>query len=316
MRVKTLVSLLTLLIFLSGFCIHNAGALPTSSVSLQGNVGFVIDLVFPEEARPADLITHNLTLTATTSVFWFNVTLVVKALVDADWQQVYNVDIPSRSVTTDEKIYEQGTFTVPKGAHDRLYCFVHVSTQAYTTSREASYIFYTTQIRSVTYDELLNDYNELLNDYNELLNDYNGLMANYSGLLADHKALLESYDELSARYSALNPNYTLILDQYSSLQTAYSSLNSSYHSQKESYDALRADYDSLQASYSMLNTTCNALRTENSNLGRLVGSANSELSLSRNLMYAFIAAALVLGAIAIYVKRKKPPVVYIRKQEV
>ena len=309
MRVKTLVSLLTLLIFLSGFCIHNVGALLTSSVSLQGNVGFVIDLVFPEEARPADLITHNLTLTATTSVFWFNVTLVVKALVDANWQQVYNVDIPSRSVTTDEKIYEQGTFTVPKGAHDRLYCFVHVSTQAYTTSREASYIFYTTQIRSVTYDELLND-------YNELLNDYNGLMANYSGLLADHKALLESYDELSARYSALNPNYTLILDQYSSLQTAYSSLNSSYHSQKESYDALRADYDSLQASYSMLNTTCNALRTENSNLGRLVGSANSELSLSRNLMYAFIAAALVLGAIAIYVKRKKPPVVYIRKQEV
>ena len=309
MRVKTLVSLLTLLIFLSSFCIHNAGALLTSSVSLQGNVGFVIDLVFPEEARPADLITHNLTLTATTSVFWFNVTLVVKALVDADWQQVYNVDIPSRSVTTDEKIYEQGTFTVPKGAHDRLYCFVHVSTQAYTTSREASYIFYTTQIRSATYDELLND-------YNELLNDYNGLMANYSGLLADHKTLLESYDELSARYSALNPNYTLILDQYSSLQTAYSSLNSSYHSQKESYDALRADYDSLQASYSMLNTTCNALRTENSNLGRLVGSANSELSLSRNLMYAFIAAALVLGAIAIYVKRKKPPVVYIRKQEV
>ncbi|MGQ9550810.1 MAG: hypothetical protein ACUVUE_00145 [Candidatus Bathycorpusculaceae bacterium] len=300
-------------VILFGICVNEAGASQANSISLQGNVGFTIDLVFPEEARPGDLVTHNMTLTATTAVFWFNVTLVVKALVNVDWQQVYSVEVPSRSVPANEKISEQGMFTVPEGVHDRLFCFVYVSTQTYAASGEASYTFYTTQIRSMTYDELLNGYNELLNDYNQL-------MANYSRLLADYEALLESHDELSIRYDALNSNYTLMLDQYESLQTAYSSLNSTYYSQKESqeesYDSLRADCDSLQASYSALNATCNDLRTENSNLGRLVDSARSELSLSRNLMYASIATALALGAFALYVVRKKPPVVYIRKQEV
>jgi hypothetical protein len=311
MRAKTLVSLLTLLTLLFGICVYDASASQTNSVSLHGNVGFIVDLVFPEEARPGDFITHNLTLTATTAVFWFNVTLTVKALVNEEWQQVYSVEIPSGSVPANEKISEQGTFTVPGGAYDRLFCFVYVSTQTYAASGEASYTFCTTQIRSVPYDELLND-------YTELLNDYNGLMANYSGLLADYEALLKSNDELSTRYNALNSNYTLVLDQYESLQTAYSSLNSTYYSQKESqrdsYDTLRAYYDSLQESYRALNATCNDLRTENSNLGRLVDSTRSELSLSRNLMYASIAAALALGAIAVYVIRKKPTVVYIRKQ--
>jgi hypothetical protein len=67
-----------------------------------------------------------------------------------------------------------------------------------------THIFYTTHVRTMTYDEL---------------------SANYSSLLTDYETLFGSYDALSTQYGGLDSTY-------SSLQTTFESLNSSYFTQK------------------------------------------------------------------------------------
>ena len=62
MRTKNVVYFLSLLL-MSSAVVYCAGAAQTSSVSFHG-VGVTVDLAFPEEAHPAENISHNLTITA------------------------------------------------------------------------------------------------------------------------------------------------------------------------------------------------------------------------------------------------------------
>jgi len=153
----------------------------------------------------------------------------------------------------DENLTRQMMFTLPQEAHDRLCCFMYVLTGK-TPGDPSSYTYYTTQVETVTYDELLSEYNELL--------------ANYSSLLSDYQILLESYNNLSAQCSDLNSTYDSLLSQYNELLTDYT-------------------------------------RTR------------AQLALTRNLMYAFVASTLILVALILYIKKKKPePYIVIRKETV
>jgi len=259
-------------------------------------------LTFPEKAQPTETITHNLTITAYTSLQLENFTMIIKALVNSSWQQVHKEQIFMQDMLQDENLTRQMMFTLPQETHDRLYCFMYVLTGK-TPGDPSSFTYYTTQVDTLTYDELLSEYNELL--------------ANYSSLLSDYQILLESYNNLSAQYSDLNSTYDLLLSQYNELLTDYNALNSTYYTQKANYDFLQINYNSLQTNYNLLNQSYTTLETETNDLLHKIVSSNSELALTRNFMYAFVASTLILVALILYIKKKKPePYIVIRKETV
>jgi hypothetical protein len=285
MRFKAIVCLLAILCVLSG-SVHETGASPVSNVTF-GGPGITIELKFPEEAHPTETITHNLTLTALTSLVLQNFTLVIKVLVNMSWQQVYKEQVFLRSMEQSEALISEGKFTLPQNAHETLYCNMHVLTDR--VSEPLTCTFYTTNVRTMTYNELL---------------------ANYSSLLTDYETLLGSYNNLSTRYGGLNSTYNLLLNQHSSLLATFASLNSSYFIQKAVYDALRTSYDSLDASYKTLNQTYYAMRNT-------IDTPEAELTTTRYITYALIAVTVALVALVIYLKKKKDePYVVLRKETV
>lgn len=300
MRVKGLVCLVLTLFFLYG-SICEIGALSNSSVSFYG-AGVIIDLTFPEEAHPTESITHNLTITANTSLTLENFTVIIKALVDSSWQQVYKEQILLRDMLQGENLTRRMRFTLPEKAHGRLYCFIYVLTDK-AAGDHLSYTLYTTHVRTLTYSELLSKYNELL--------------TNYSDLLTDYETLLESYNNLSTQYNTLNSTYNSLLNEYNILQSNYNSLNSTYYSLKASYDSLLSSYNSLEADYNSLNQTYITLENEINDLQQRIDASKIELNNTRNLMYLFIGTTIALIALIIYVKKKKPePYIVIRKETV
>lgn len=299
MRVKAIVSLLVVLYFLSG-PIHEAGALAVSNVSFLG-AGVAIDLEFPEEAHPTETITHNLTITALSSLVLQNFTLVMEALVNTSWQQVYKEQVLLLSMQQSEVLVRKTQFTLPQNASETLYCYMYVLTDK-VSSEPSTYTFYTTHVRTMTYNELLSWYNELL--------------VNYSSLRTDYETLLGTYNALSTQYSGLNLTYNLLLNQYNSLQATFESLNSSYFSKKADYDALKTNYDSLEGSYGTLNQTYYALKVENDDLRNTIGAPDTELTMTRNIVYVLIAVIVALVALVIYIKKKPQPYIVLRKETV
>ncbi len=300
MRVKALVSLVILVSFLFGG-IPEAGALSIDKVTFRG-AGVVIDLTFPEEAHPTETISHNLTITAYTSLELKNFTLVIRALVDVTWQQVYKEQMHLPDMRQNESLTRRIMFTLPQNAYERLYCYVHVLTDK-ILSDPLTYTFYSTHVGTMTYSELLREYDELF--------------ANYSTLYANYEALVESYNTFSTQYGALNSTYASLLNQYNSLQESYTSLNSSLFSQKTNYDALKVSYDSLEENYKTLNQTYHALKAETTNPGFAIDALNTELTTTRILLYSFVAVIVALMALIVYIKKKKPePYIVVRKETV
>lgn len=293
MRLKFIGCLFAIMCFMS-LLIYDTRASTVTAASFQA-VGVAINIEFPEEAHPTDTITLNLSITALTGLHLQNFTLVIKVLVDTGWQQAYKEQVLALSMVQDDVLVRLVWFTLPLKAHESLYCDMYVQTDK-TSGFPATYTFYATRIRSMTYDELL---------------------ANYSSLLIDYETLLASYNNLSAQYRGLNSTYRLLLNQYNSLQAAFESLNSTYFTQKASLDTLRANYDSLQASYKMLNQTYHSLEDENDKVTNTVGSQQTELTMTRYAVYALIVVAVTLAALVVYFKKKRSePYVVLRKETV
>ena len=292
MRVKNLACLLVTSFFLLG-SLRGVGASSTSSVSFHG-AGVTIDLSFPEEAHPTESITHNLTITAKTSLTLENFTLTIKVLVNLSWQLVYKWQVLFGDLLQDETLTRQSRFPLPQKAHGTLHCFMYVLTDKIVDP--LSYTFYTTHVRTLTYSELLSEYDELL--------------TNYSDLLTDYETLLESYNALSTEYGTLNSTYNSLLSEYNALQSNYNSLNFTYHSLQASYNSLLSSYDSLEAGYNSLNQTYTTLENE-------IKDLRAQLNNTRNLMYLLIGTTIALIVLIIYIKKKKPaPYIVIRKETV
>ena len=299
MRFKSLVCLLVASFFLFG-SVCGVDVLSTSSFSFHG-AGVIIDLTFPEEAHPAESITHNLTITADTSLTLENFTIIIQVLVNSSWQQVSTDARTGRDMAQNEKLPITLKFTLPQNAHGKLYCFMYVLTDK--TSDPLSYTFYTTHVRTYTYSELLSEYNESL--------------TNYSDLLSDYETLLESYNTLSAEHDTLNSTYNSLLNEYNALQSSYNSLNSTYYSLQASYDSLLSSYYSLEANFNSLNETYTTLENEINNLRQKTEASKIDIINTRNLTYLFVGTTIALIVLIIYIKKKKPePYVVIRKETV
>lgn len=299
MRSKSSVCVFVTLFFLFGQ-ICRLGASSTNSFSFYG-AGVNIDLTFPEEAHPAESITHNLTITAKTSLTLENFTIVIEVLVNSSWQQVYKEQVLLRDMLQNENLTRQSRFTLPQKAHGKLYCFMYVLTNK--TAEHVSYTFYTAHVRALTYSELLIEYDELL--------------TNYSDLLIEYETLLESYNGLAVTHGTLNSTYNSLLNEYNTLKSNYNSLNSTYYSLQASYDSLLSSHYSLEANFNSLNQTCTTLENEINILRHKTDASEIEIINTRNLTYLFIGTTIALIVLIIYIKKKKPePYVLIRKETV
>jgi hypothetical protein len=298
MRIKSSIYVFATLLFLFGQ-IYGSSASSTNNFSFQG-AGVAIDLKFPEEAHPTESITHNLTITAQTSLTLENFTITIKVLVNSSWVQVYALARGPEEMLQNQSFISQPKFPLPQNAHGRLHCLIHVLTDK--ISDPLSYTFYTTHVRTLTYNELLTEYNELLTDYNDSV--------------ADYEILLKSYNELTATYGTLNSTYNSLLNEYNALQSNYNSLNSTYHSLQATYNSLLSSYYSLEANFNSLNQTCTTLENEINNLRQKTDASKIEIINTRNLTYLFIGTTIALIILIIYIKKKPEPYVVIRKETV
>jgi PKD repeat protein len=91
------------------------------------------------------------------------------------------------------------------------------------------------------------------------------------------------------------------------IQQAYQSLKTEYESLQTSHQELKKEYESLQASRQELKLQYDSLKAALEELESGYRKLMGELSMTKNLMYAFIAISLVFIATTIYFKRKRIP---------
>jgi predicted nuclease with TOPRIM domain len=330
MRARKVIALLSMMLFFSGL-ICSVSASSTTTVSFRGG-GVTIDLMFPEEAHPNTTIAHNVTITSGTAVTLRNFTVVIKAPVDSDWQEIFNAqDTFSKPLPISYNL----TLSLPQEANGTLQCLIYVNTSSID---DLSITFYTTRVSALTfgemqslYDEMLANYTTLQTDYATLLNEYNGLLANYSSLFANYTALLSEHNDLSAKYNAQVTTYQTLLNSYNKLSGDYNTLDSNYRSKLNEYNSLQADYDSLnsthyslradygtlQGVYDALNRTYTELEAGFNDLQQRIKSSENALNIDRIVMFIFVVAVACLIALIIYIKRKESePYVVIRKETV
>jgi predicted nuclease with TOPRIM domain len=263
MRTKTVVYFLSFLL-VSSAVVYCVGAAQTKTQSFHG-VGVKIELAFPDEAHPTDTISHNITITAIVDVALQNITLFIYAPINSTLQHVKNQTITwplllaGNSLPTSEI-----RFTLPQNANGTLYCLLYVQTDQ--SADYASYTFYTTQVRTLTYTELLSAHNQLIANYSALSAAYDQLNANYSALLIAHNNLLVNYSTLFADYGTLLGSYNTLLAQYGALSTAYNGLTSDYATLNSTYNLLSANYDALNSTFNSLLAKNNALQSDYNSL--------------------------------------------------
>jgi hypothetical protein len=252
---------------------QTARAAQSNSVSFT--YGFLYGSVdFPEEAHPTDNIVVNLTLGAYVDVTLYNFTLAISGLVVENWQTLHTEQLLSYSLSQGSNLTREIIVTLPQNTSERLNYVIEASTdKGYGRTS-----FYATYVRATTYDELSGL--------------YNALSLNYSRLQAD-------YAQLTADCDTLNQSYNSLKKEYDASQTGYETLNSSYEDLNASYNALLSNYKSLQDNYDYLKTKYDA--------------STGELSIVRNLMFAFGVSTAILAATTIYF-RKKAPYIVLRKE--
>ncbi len=220
MKARGIVCLVAIMFSLS-LPIPKASALSVGNTSFRG-AGVILDLDFPKEAHPADSITLNLTITALTGLKVQNFTLLIEVFVDTGWQQTYREQVLSLSMVQNDTLKKMVWFTLPLDSQEALRCYMYVQTDK-APGLPQTYIFYTTYVRTKTYDELLANYTELRADYvaldaqyKELNSTHNSFVANYSRLLTEHAnytALKTSYETLETDFRALNQSYYSLMEE-------------------------------------------------------------------------------------------------------
>jgi predicted nuclease with TOPRIM domain len=271
MRTKKIGYFLSVLLLFSAF-MYTVDAAPDTTVTFRGN-GVTIDLTFPDEAHPNDNISHNATLKANTGLTLYNLTLVIKAPVDSTWQETTGWYLFNRVLQENESRTEEMNFQLASNVNGTLQCFIYISTNQSTYYLSTT--FYTTQVREMTYSELLEGYNELNNTYNQLVADCNSLNNTYKALNASYNELFEKYNALNNTYNQLVADFDDLNNTYNDLQSSYAALNSSYNELSGNYSILKNSYDDLLVQYTTLNNNYNTLKNNYNELDSNYNNVNS-----------------------------------------
>ena len=293
MKIKTMGQLLIALLFFSGILRIVSGS--STSLSLGGG-GVTVNLAFPEEAHPNATITHNITITSSTTVTLKNFKVVIKALVDSSWQEIFNgtnaYDIPPQLPQN----YNL-TLPLPQDAKGRLQCFILVNTSSID---ELSATVYTTLVSEPTFSEMLADYNELLTEYN--------------AQVASYESLKKLYTDLQSELSSVRSDLNTKNSEFSSLLTNYVSLNSTFSSLEGNYAELQGNYTLLEGFYNALNNVKTQIEADYNDL---LSSSDSSSTADRIVMFILVMIVAGLIALIIYIRRRESePYVIIRKETV
>lgn len=332
MKIKNMTCFLSTLLLTCGLICSAAAS--TATLSFRG-IGITVNLTFPVEAHPAETITHNVTLTASTNLSLQSFSVFIYAPVNSTWQEVKNRTI-SWDFLENETLTSRIEFKLPQDTNGKLYCEIVMQTNQ--SPDYSAFKFYTTQVSELTFSEMQNLYNSMLANYTELqadyailLNNYNNLLANYSSLFANYTALVSERNDLSTKYSGQIAAYQSLLNNYNSLSDDYNTLNSNYQSKINAYNALEGNYTSLNSTnsdlqtnytslktiFSTLNQTYTELQGELNDLQQRTTSSENAVGTDRIVMLIFLVAVACLIVLIIYIKRKQPePYVVIRKETV
>jgi hypothetical protein len=311
-------------------------ASPNPTVTLHGG-GITIDLTYPEEAHPEENIWHNATITANTAVTLNNLTMVIKAPVNSNWQTVFTGK-DERNIFMQENSsfqWSMGPILLPPNANGTLQCFIFLKTSSVDN---ISTTIYTTHVSELTFSEMQTLYNEMLanytllqTDYETLLNQYDGLLADYNSSVANYTSLLSQHTELQTKYNSQVAAYKSQLNSNEQLSQEYNNLNTNYKAKITELSASQSDYETLnttknnlQTSYTTLQNDYNTLNQTNNDLQKQLNDfqedakiIDSDLTISQAFMFIALMAIAGLVALIVYLKRKKPePYMVIRKETV
>jgi predicted nuclease with TOPRIM domain len=334
MQAKKIVFSFSVLILFFGL-ICSADASSDIAVSFRGD-GVTIDLAFPAEAHPLDSINHTLTIITNTDMVFQNFTVSIEAPVNSGWQEIRKREEIGQSLSKNTPWMVPLSMSLPQDSNGTLRCFIYALTNQ--TTEPLSYTFYTTEVREMTYSELLAGYNILNNTYNQLEADYNTLNNTYNDLQTSFASLNILYDDLEGNRSILKDSYDDLLIQNTTLTNKYNTLETDYNNEKASHSLLLQDYTELQEGYDLLNSTFYTVQGNYNNLkvnltdlqdffdelnqtyAELLNDRNNlqnAVDIDRVTMFIFTLGVAALVFFIIYLKRKKQePYVVIRKETV
>lgn len=247
---------------------------PAAKASQFGNVTFTYGVLwgaieFPDEARPLDFVTCNLTISAYDNVNIYNFTLQISGFVGQDW-----VALGTEQLTTymaqNMNLTRQVVFTLPQTTSGKLRYVIEASTDR----GFGNTAFYATSIHAISYEELTDAFN---------------------ALLSNHTALQANYTQLLTNYTATDQALNTLQTDYNTTIAAYNMLNSTYESLNTNYTSLKSNYDSLHDQSTYLEEKYDA--------------TTGELTIIRYLMYTFGLTTAILAATTVYFRKKVPYIV-------
>ena len=271
MRTKNVVYFLSLLLMSSVF-VYCAGA-QTNNVSFHG-AGVTVDLAYPEEAHPSnttaynETITHDISIRNDTPSTLQSFTMVVTAVVNQSLEVIYS---GQDTLTHPLPFTYNLTIPLPLGTNGSLQCSVYVRTSG-TGLDDLHFTVQTTEVRTLTYTELLFEYNQLMENYTALNNSYVALNNTYNDLRILYNATLQDYNRTLLEYQTLNTTYNGLYSDYGILNSTYNSLNSTYYSLRADYNLLEGNYNSILAKNNALQLDYNSIDSTHSNLQTIYNS--------------------------------------------
>jgi prefoldin subunit 5 len=253
----------------------------TVAFDFMGIYGY---LTFPEECHPNETLTHELTLAAEPDGIHVNdFRISVSCNTSSEEVILYSeTTIQNEDIPEDWSLNKSITLTIPSDAYGKLHCVIEASTYKRFATCDSALRLYTTQVRTMTYEKLLEAYSQLLNQYNvtvEELNhwlaEYQELNNTYNELLADYNSLKSAYQSLEASYNSLNSSYNSLRNEYSSLQVDYNSLLNAFNLLNSTYVDLFSNYTGLVSDFELLQDELDSLQTSYDNLLEAYDSLNS-----------------------------------------
>lgn len=245
-------------------------------------------LTYPQECHVNDTLTYELILAAEPHGIHVNHLSINISCPTSSGEKILFTEkvVQNEDLAEDWILNKSIILIVPSEAYGKLYCSVEAETYKRFASCDSESRFCITEIRTLTYEELLAEYELVLSQYNTTveqldywLGEYAVLNSTYHQLWTDYQQLLDEYNSTVERlnswiaeYKELNDTYHTLLTDYNSLKSAYQSLQESYRSLNSTYSSLENQYDSLETDY---NNLLNAFNTLNSTYMELLSNHTS-----------------------------------------
>jgi predicted nuclease with TOPRIM domain len=269
-------------------------------------------LTFPEECHPASTITHELIVAAEPDGIHLNYfKLDISCNTSIGQKTLYNETIENKNLPETWILNETIRLTIPGDGAGRIHCTIAAETYRQFTASDNAVELDTTNMLTMTYEEMQTAYSELLKQHNDTLeqlelwmtehgrlnstyqnllhlhnltvielqhwqNEYQTLNDTYYDLLNHHDNALEQLDHWINEYSRLNNTFNQLQTSYVITSSNYTKLQMDYTLLKSLHDSLRADYNSLNSTYNSLEARYNDLLEKNN----LLNSTYQELKLN------------------------------------